>query len=572
MQDIIWRNKQRGIIIEELLPDIIENTNFKYVIVDNKYVASISIKSLPEYIYFLDVIKDLPKTIDYCCSFYVSKLDPIKAINDITFSIGNANSEIETINSNQRNIDVVLKTREDANILRRKIQLENQEIYSLKIIVTFYSLNPKELYKNLLESKSKFYSKGIISEITNFRHLNFYLNNIPLFLNKNTNNKLFVTTDSLSNLFPFYIENIIDEKGIIIGKNEENRICMLDIFDNKYENSNMCIFGCSGSGKSFFTKLLIIRNYYHGIKQIVFDVENEYESISKRLKGANLGNSDYINILEITQNDIEKAINEDVNYLEYKIEKIADFLKTYINIEINELRENLKSTYQKYGITNDISSIYKTKDNDSIYLTPKIIESNSFPTLEDVIVKDIYKEEFKKCIRNKLKYFSKVTNIDVNNPLIVIKTDEIIEYPQLIEDILSNIMNYIGKEKTIIYIDEVWKYSKSENVLSEVFNMYKTIRKRNGAIVTITQDITDYFDYKEGKYAKSILNNSCFKLLFKTDQNELKNSIINNHADDNVSFLNKGEGMLFVGNNNIKIKVKANEFERGIIHANNSSG
>ena len=29
-------------------------------------------------------------------------------------------------------------------------------------------------------------------------------------------------------------------------------------FSNKYENANVCIFGCSGSGKSFFTKLYII--------------------------------------------------------------------------------------------------------------------------------------------------------------------------------------------------------------------------------------------------------------------------------------------------------------------------
>ena len=159
------------------MPDTIENTSYKHIVIDNKYIASIVIKRLPEYIYFLDIIKEFPKSIEYCCSLHITKLDPIKAINDITFSIGNTNSEIETISSNQRNIDVVLKAKEDANILRRKIQIENQEIYSIKIIITFYSLNPKELYKNLLEVKSKFYSKGVLSEITNFRHLNFYLSN-----------------------------------------------------------------------------------------------------------------------------------------------------------------------------------------------------------------------------------------------------------------------------------------------------------------------------------------------------------------------------------------------------------
>lgn len=553
------------------MPDTIENTSFKHIIVDNKYIASITIKKLPEYIYFLDFIKELPKNVNYSCSLYITKLDPIKAINDITFSIGNTNGEIETISSNQRNIDVVLKAKEEANILRRKIQIENQEIYCLKIILTFYSLNPKELYKNLLETKSTFYSKGIISEITNFRHLNYYLNNIPLFLNKNTSNKLYVTTDSLSNLFPFYIENIVDENGIIIGKNEENRLCLLDIFSNKYENSNMCVFGCSGAGKSFFTKLFILRNYYHGIKQIIFDVENEYDAISQRLNGVNLGQNQYINILEITKKDIENAAIEGQNYLEYKIDKILNFLSNYINISKAKLREYIKVTYSKYGITNDINTIKLIKEKDNIYLSPKLINSNKYPTLKDIKVDEEYRAQYEKCIQNELKYFSKITNIEISNPLIVIKMDELIQYPQIVVDLLKNIMNYIGDTKTIVYIDEVWKYSKSENILLEIFNMYKTIRKRNGAIVTITQDVADYFEYKDGKYAKSILNNSCFKMIFKTDPKELNNIIINKESNNNVVFLNKGEAMLFVGNNNLKIKIQANDFERGIIYANDNS-
>ena len=101
--------------------------------------------------------------------------------------------------------------------------------------------------------------------------------------------------------------------------------------------------------------------------------------------------------------------------------------------------------------------------------------------------------------------------------------------------------------------------------------MYKTIRKRNSARVTITQDVADYFEYKDGKYAKSILNNSCFKMIFKTDPKELNNIIINKESNNNVAFLNKGEAMLFVGNNNLKIKIQANDFERGIIYANDNS-
>ena len=281
-----------------------------------------------------------------------------------------------------------------------------------------------------------------MSEITNFRHLSYYLDNIPLNYN-NTEQKIYMTTDSLSNIFPFYIQNIIDENGTIVGKTDNNNLCIVDIFSNKYENSNICIFGCSGSGKSFFTKLYIIRNYFLGIKQIVLDVEDEYS-----------------------------------------------FLNSIFN------------------------------NTDKI----KIIN-----------MKEIIKNSNEAC------------------------------------KILKKIQENLGIEKTIIYIDEVWKYSSSEDLLSEIFNMYKTIRKKKAAIVTITQDVLDFFEYKNGRYAKSILNNSCFKYFFKANYTEVINDLGVKFAKEKLNYLKKGETILTVNNNNLKVSIKPNDFEREIMYVDDNS-
>ena len=405
-------------------------------------MSSLQITAIPEFIYFLDVIKDMPQRISFSMSLYISKQDPIKTINDLTFSIGISRSEERTINNNQRDIDIIQKSKEDASELRKKIQTENQEIYSIKIILTFCSFNLNNLYKNIQSVKSSFYSKGIMSEITNFRHLSYYLDNIPLNYN-NTEQKIYMTTDSLSNIFPFYIQNIIDENGIIVGKTDNNNLCIVDIFSNKYENSNICIFGCSGSGKSFFTKLYIIRNYFWGIKQIVLDVEDEYS-----------------------------------------------FLNSIFN------------------------------NTDKI----KIIN-----------MKEIIKNSNEAC------------------------------------KILKKIQENLGIEKTIIYIDEVWKYSSSEDLLSEIFNMYKTIRKKKAAIVTITQDVLDFFEYKNGRYAKSILNNSCFKYFFKANYTEVINDLGVKFAKEKLNYLKKGETILTVNNNNLKVSIKPNDFEREIMYVDDNS-
>lgn len=551
-----------------MLPDIVDNTNFNYLKVNNKYIQSICIKSLPESICFLDFVKDLPYNLDFDLSIFVNKLDPIKILNDITFNIGTAQSELNTINTNQRNIDVISKAKEDASNLRKKLQVENQEIYNISIIVTFYSYDLNQLIKNILSIKSKFYSKGISSEITNFRHLEFYLFNLPINIkNYKYLNNIYITTNALSNIFPFYITNFVDSKGIIIGYTERKRLCMLNIFSPKYENSNMCIFGCSGSGKSYFMKLFILRNFFLGRKQIVLDIEDEYENICKGLNGQIMFKSGYYNILEIRNKDI---IEED--YLENKINKVVKFISNFCDINKEYIKEEILKLYSKFNITSDINSIFTIDNTKIVSLDNKIRDKKTFPTLLDLLSNIDNQEQrliLSKAIENELKYFSKQTNISEDNLLFVLNMKDIFNTPKLISIIIIKeiLENYLGENETIIYIDEVWKYLKDKELANDVFNLYKTIRKKKASIVTATQDIEDLFEYKNGLYANSILNNSCFKLYFKFNQIYLNNNI-KNISYDELLRLKKGEVIVNVGSSNLKLKIRANQFEKGIINEN----
>lgn len=553
-----------------MLPDVIDNTSFKYLKVDEKYIRSLSIKALPENIYFLDIIKDMPGTICYDLSMYISKIDPIKALNDITFNIGVVQSELDTINKNQRNIDVVNKSKEDAAILRKKIQIENQELYTISIIITFYSYNLNQLNKYISTIKSKFYSKGIISEVTNFRHINSYLSNLPLKIqNSKSLNNMYLTTDAISNIFPFYSNTFYDKGGVIVGYTTQNRICCLNIFSNKYENANMCIFGCSGSGKSFFTKLFILRNFFLNKVQIIFDIEGEYEKLAKNLDGEILFKNSYYNILEFNTKEIE----EDDYYIK-KIDKVVKIILSFCSMDEDYLREKIEETYTKFNITDDKSSIVVAEDENNIFLDYKIRDRNSFPTLYDlleVIEDNTQKDMLKKVLENELRFFSRITNINTNKKVYILSTREIIKYPLVICKILNSILDdYLGDNETIIYIDEMWKYSTCEEILETIFNMYKTIRKRKASIISITQDISDFFEYKDGAYANSILNNSAFKMFFKTNYSNLKDKVMEIDFNE-FSKLKKGEGIISIGQNNIKLNIKANNFE-GVLLDENDCG
>jgi len=571
------------------LPGFVDNTNFKFLNIDEKIIVSLSIDEYQKYTEFIQIMDSIPKNINYDMSMYINKQDASKVLRELTYKISSSSAEIKTVNNNQIDIDVINNIKNDAINLRKEIQINNQEIFNLSIVITFYSTDFKDLIYQVKLFQSNLYSKGLNSNITNFRHLDSYILSLPLnnnlekssFLNQNC-----FTTDSLSLNFPFYTKNIFDLNGVIFGfTKNENKICNIDIFSDKYLNSNMCILGSSGSGKSYFTKLLIIRHFLSGKRQYIFDLEGEYINIAKNINGKYinfLSNDTYtFNLLEIFDYELE-----DSYWFSKKIEKINLFLSKLLNLndkDITLLKESLIKTYNEYGINEDIKSIYEKSSNEVIYINNKIRDSSSFPTLKDLI-SNIKSKKIEKLlidkVTNRYKALSTHSNFNLRDNMIVFNTSNLEqeEFIYLVKYFLDEIKNVSKKSniKSIIYIDEIWKYIniKGDNTLAlTIFEYYKTLRKYNASIVSITQDITDFFEYDNGNYGKSILNNCGFKVFFRvefSDRKKLENmNIADSSQIDKIYKLNKGEGVLNFCNNSIVINVKSSEYEENLMEEDN---
>ena len=136
-----------------------------------------------------------------------------------------------------------------------------------------------------------------------------------------------VLTSSLVCTYPFISSSIFDEDGIFIGTNiYNNSLVFIDRFNKeKYKNANMCVFGTSGAGKSFFIKLLVLRYRLLGIEQYIIDPDREYTNICKELNGTILkigpSSKTYINVFDIR----EESIEENSGYLVTKIGKLIRF-------------------------------------------------------------------------------------------------------------------------------------------------------------------------------------------------------------------------------------------------------
>ena len=399
-----------------------------------------------------------------------------------------------------------------------------------------------------------------------------------------------ILTSGLVGTYPFISSSIFDEEGVFIGNNiYNNSLIFIDKFDReKYKNGNMCIFGTSGAGKSFFTKLQILRNWLMGIEQYVIDPEREYEKICKNLNGAifKIGPSSetYINIFDIR----EESIEENKGYLSTKIQKLLGFFGLIFG-ELNEeekafIEEKIIETYKKKEITFDDKSLYKKIEKDKIQIKPIFKEPSEMPILEDfynVLKKDKKGKKFEiellPFIKGSLSFFNNYTNIEIDNKLIVADVYELgeenLKYGMYIfTDLFWDKIKKDRNIKKSIYLDEICRLigvTSNKEVASFIYKIFKTIRKYSGSSVAITQDVSDLFSLENGTYGKSILNNSCIKIFFSLEEENIKvlEEYINISEKEKIEIrsLKKGESMMFIDHNHILVKINSSEEEKLLI-------
>jgi len=307
----------------------------------------------------------------------------------------------------------------------------------------------------------------------------------------------------------------------------------------------MCILGTSGAGKSFYTKLLILRYRLLGIEQYIIDPEREYNNLCKNLEGTLIkigpNSNTYINIFDIREESLEKG---EEGYLINKISKLIGFF----NLIFGNLNEEEKA------ILEDFYELLNEKEKTKIFAI-KLIP----------------------FVKGSLKFFNEYTNVELNNKLIIADVYELgeenLKYGMyLFIDLFWDKIKKNRKIKKAIYLDEIWRLigvTSNKHVASFIYKIFKTIRKYGGSSVAITQDVSDLFSLENGTYGKSILNNSEIKTFFSLEEENIrvleKYTKLSEKEKIEINSLKRGECLMFVGNEHILTRIESAEFEREII-------
>ncbi len=506
---------------------------------------------------------NLDKVFDI--SILIHPIDTSIALRQLEKKVAEVQSQISIKEDKGLVRDPVLDTAySDIETLRDSLQQAREKIFDVGVYITIYGDTEEELNKTETEVKGILDAKLVYLKPALFQQAEGFKSVIPTAEDLlGVNYKL--NSSPLSSLFPFVSFDLTSNKGILYGINRHNSSLIL--FDRfSLENYNSVTFAKSGSGKSYATKLEILRSLMFDADVLVIDPEREYEFLAEAVGGR------YFNI-SLTS---EHHINPFDLPFPREDESPADVLRSNIINLVGLFRLMLGGlTPEEDAIMdNAITETYALKD----ITADSDFTNKPAPLLSDLELVLVGLEGGESLAQRLLKYtrgtwagfINKPTNVDINKKFVVFSVRDMEDElkPVAMYIVMHNIWNAIRRnlKKRLLVIDEAWWMMKSKDTASFLFSLVKRGRKYYLGVATITQDVGDFL---KSEYGLPIITNSSIQLLMKQSPAAIDLVQKTFQLTDGEKYLllesAVGEGIFFAGLKHVAIKIIASYTEDQII-------
>ncbi len=501
-------------------------------------------------------------------SIFIHPVDTAKILRHFQKKVAEVQSQISRREDKGLVRDPALDTAyQDLESLRDQLMQAQEHLFDVGVYITLFADNEGELDKLESEIKSLLESKLVYLKPALFQQEQGFKSVIPICDDElAVNSKL--NSSPLSSLFPFISFDLTSDKGILYGINRHNSSLVL--FDRYLlENYNSVTFAVAGAGKSYCTKLEILRTLMFDTDVIVIDPEKEYEYMAEATGGK------YFNI----SLNSEHHINPFDLPIPREDESGSDVLRSNIINLVGLFRIMLGGLTQEEDAIIDraITETYALKD---------ITAESDFKNVEPPLLSDFElvlagMEGADSLVQRLSKYtkgtwagfINRPSNVDINKKFAVFSLRDMEDElkPVAMYIVTHYIWNAIRKnlKKRLLVIDEAWWMMKSEDTASFLFSLAKRGRKYFLGLATITQDVDDFL---KSPYGLPILTNSSIQILLKQSPTIIDHIQQTFNLTDEEKYLllesDVGEGMFFVGLKHVAIKIVASYTEDQIITTN----
>lgn len=551
-------------LADKIAPSAIEITP-KSLRIGDKIVRTFFVISYPSTLTdnWLTPIINLDKIFDV--SIYINPIETAEILKHFQKKIAEVESQIIVRQQKGLVRDPMLDTSyQNLEQLRDSLTQAEEKMFDVGFYISIYADTDNDLFRAESEIKSMLEGKMIYIKPTLFQEEDGFKTVVPLGTDKlEITQKL--NSEPISSMFPFVSFDLTGDEGVLYGVNRHNS--SLVIFDRfSLENYNSIIFAKSGAGKSYATKLEIIRTLMFDVDVMVIDPEKEYEYLAEAIGGR------YFNISLSSDNHI--------NPFDLPIPRVdespADVLRSNIINLVGLFRIMLG------GLTPEEDSIIDRAITET-YSLKDITADSDFTKIEPPLLSDFEMvlggmEGTESILQRLTKYthgswanfINQPTNVDINKKFIVFSVRDMEDdlKPAAMYIVTHFIWNAVRKElkKRLLVVDEAWWMMKSDDTASFLYSIAKRGRKYYLGLCTITQDVGDFM---KSAYGVPIVTNSSIQLLLKQSPSTIDVLQKTFNLTDEEKFLllesGVGEGIFFAGLKHVAIKIIASYTEDQII-------
>lgn len=443
---------------------------------------------------------------------------------------------------------------ESAIELRDKIQRGQEKLFQMSIYVCIRAESLEELNKitKLLEatmSARLFYSK-----VARYQQLEALQSILPR-AEDQLAQKRNLDSSSAALTFPFMSSELVQESGILYGVNKSNNsLVILDRFS--LHNANSITFAQSGAGKSYTTKVEILRQLMQGTRVIVIDPEREYKRLTESVGGT---------YIKLSAKSKQKINPFDLATTFSKASDLSEHTQDLMEV-IGLMAEGLTSR-EKAAVDKTILKIYKQAEKNQPLLEDLYTELHRLGQLKLC-------EKLEKYISGSLAdVFNSQTNIELDNRLVIF---DIKDLPESLRQIMMLIISNFVKnqvmakpEKRLLIIDEGWLLLEHEESARFVAGLVRRARKYYLGVSIISQQANDFL---KSDYGRAIASQSALRILMRQDTTTIKGVVSEfNLSEYEQSFLltcERGDALIVADQNHVAVKVVASDKEHPLITTN----
>lgn len=529
--------------------------NIDYLCVNGIYVRTLYISGYPFVASsdWMDSLINFNHDIDI--SYHLHEVDARSALPKLNRKITELESTRRAMMRDGKIVgSEIIDPLESAINLRDKIQRGQEKLFQMAIYVCLRAENKEELDRVTRILEANLSARLFYSKVARYQQLEALQSILPRGEDQLAQ-KRNLDSSSAALTFPFMSAELVQESGILYGINKSNNsLVILDRFS--LHNANSITFAQSGAGKSYTTKVEILRQLMQGTHVIVIDPEREYKRLADSVDGT---------YIKLSAKSKQKINPFDLATTFHEINDLSEHTQDLMDV-IGLMAESLTAR-EKAAVDKAILKIYRHAKKQQPLLEDLYAELRKLGQLKLC-------EKLEKYISGSLAdVFNAQTNVKLDNRLVIF---DIKDLPENLRQIMMLIISNFVKnqvmakpEKRLLVIDEGWILLQHEESARFVAGLVRRARKYYLGISIISQQANDFL---KNEYGRAIASQSALRILMRQDTTTIKGIVSEfNLSEYEQSFLitcERGDALLIADQNHVAVKVVAAEEEHPLITTN----